>query len=77
MARTDLKNLTSKVQERILKKVRWLVDNFEAVPHLTLTGEFSGLFKLRVGDYRVLYAADNQTKTVVIRRVGHRRDVYR
>lgn len=77
VARADLKHLTSKVRERILRKIRRLVDNFESSPHLALSGEFSSLFKLRVGDYRVLYSADKETKTVIVRRVGHRRDVYR
>lgn len=41
----------------------------------TLTGEFEGLLRLRVGDYRVLF--DETADTITIHRVGDRRDVYR
>ena len=33
-------------------------------------------WRLRVGDYRVVYEIDEQDKTVTILNVGHRRDVY-
>ena len=34
-------------------------------------------WRLRVGDYRVLYDIDDVTQTITIVHVGHRRDVYR
>ena len=40
-----------------------------------LSGEFAGLFKLRIGDLRVVYARTDEGYLVL--RVGHRRDVYR
>ena len=40
-----------------------------------LAGEFEGLLRLRVGDYRVLF--DETEDTVVIHRVRERRDAYR
>jgi mRNA interferase RelE/StbE len=40
-----------------------------------LSGEFAGLFRLRVGDYRVVYAPTEEGYLVL--RVGHRRDVYK
>ncbi len=70
----DLKRLDKPVARRVLEKLeRALTDNPNAgVP---LTGEFRGLFKLRVGDYRVIY-----TKTLagpLVLRIGHRKEVYR
>lgn len=35
------------------------------------------LYRLRVGDYRVIYAIEGHTVTVLVTAVGHRRDVYR
>jgi len=35
------------------------------------------LYRIRVGDYRVIYIIDNGIKIVTIRRIGHRRDIYR
>ena len=40
-----------------------------------LSGEFVGLFKLRIGDLRVIYARTDEGYLVL--RIGHRRDVYR
>jgi mRNA interferase RelE/StbE len=34
----------------------------------------SGLFKLRIGDWRVIYTVEKDT--VVIRAVGHRKEIY-
>jgi mRNA interferase RelE/StbE len=34
-------------------------------------------YRMRIGDYRVLYTVDDRAKTVVIISVGHRQDVYR
>ncbi len=41
-----------------------------------LTGELSGIWSLRRGDYRVLYRIDDRARRIEIARVGHRRDVY-
>lgn len=35
------------------------------------------LYRLRSGDYRIIYEADEDAKTVTIIKVGHRRDIYR
>jgi mRNA interferase RelE/StbE len=40
-----------------------------------LSGEFAGLFKLRVGEFRVIYARTDDGYLVL--RIGHRREVYR
>ena len=40
-----------------------------------LAGEFAGLFRLRVGDYRVIYARTIEGYLVL--RIGHRSEVYR
>ena len=44
-------------------------------PGSPLKGEFDGLFRLRVGDYRVIYAQTGNGYLVL--RIGHRREIYR
>lgn len=44
--------LTTTVQERIFKKIRWLDDNFDEIQHQALSANLSGLFKLRIGDFK-------------------------
>lgn len=41
-----------------------------------LKGEFSGLRRLRVADYRIIYEVIHNELTVLVVRVGHRREVY-
>jgi len=36
-----------------------------------------GLYRIRVGAYRVVYAIEDQRLVVLVVKVGHRRDVYR
>ena len=42
----------------------------------TLKGEFSGLRRLRVGRYRVVYEVLGEELVVLVIRIGHRREVY-
>jgi len=44
--------------------------------HKPLTGQLAGLRRLRVGDYRIVFAILNSPERVVVLRVGHRKDVY-
>lgn len=34
-------------------------------------------YRIRIGDYRVLYEVDDPKKTIIIYKIAHRRDVYR
>ena len=70
----DLAKLDKPVAQRILKKIDWLSDNFEKVTPEPLIGLFKGTFKLRIGDWRVVYTIEGQT--LVIQFIGHRRDIY-
>ena len=42
-----------------------------------LIGEVNSLYRLRVGDYRIIYQIDGGKLIVLIVHVGHRKDVYR
>ncbi|MCY7390016.1 MAG: type II toxin-antitoxin system RelE/ParE family toxin [Leptolyngbyaceae cyanobacterium CAN_BIN12] len=72
----SLEELTPTIQERILRKVRWLSENFDDVSPQALSADLSGLFKLRVGDYRVIYSFDAETQLMTVHKAGHRRGVY-
>ncbi|WP_313950120.1 type II toxin-antitoxin system RelE/ParE family toxin [Nostoc sp. FACHB-110] len=41
-----------------------------------LTADLSSFFKLRVGDYRVIYEFNSERRIIFIYRVGHRKDIY-
>ncbi len=42
-----------------------------------LTGELGGLWRWRIGDYRVIARIEDERITILVVRVGHRREVYR
>jgi mRNA interferase RelE/StbE len=64
------------VRLRILNKIQWLSVNFEQITPLSLTGQWLGFYKLRVGDYRVIYELDIEEQLIIIIRIGHRREIY-
>ena len=72
----DLDQIYQVMSVRILKKIQWLSINFEKISPLPLTGQWSGFYKLRVGDYRVIYEFDIENQLIFIARVGHRREIY-
>jgi mRNA interferase RelE/StbE len=77
-AETDLAHLGKPIAQRILKKLRWLAENFETITPEPLTGPWKGLYKLRVGDYRVLYTfAEAERRTIIVHLARHRREVYK
>ncbi|NUN93299.1 MAG: type II toxin-antitoxin system RelE/ParE family toxin [Verrucomicrobiae bacterium] len=70
----DLVRLGKTEARRVLDKIeKELVARPDAYP--ALRGEFAGLRKLRVGDYRVIFAILGEQ--VLVLRIGHRREVYR
>ena len=70
----DLRRLDKPVARRILEKIeRDLAAHPEA--GLPLGGDFRGLFRYRIGDYRVIYS--KVPEGLLILRVGHRKDIYR
>lgn len=75
-ALADLEQLTQAVRERVINKITWLAENFDQITPQALTADLSGFFKLRVGDYRVIYEFSRDNEVISIDRIRHRRDVY-
>ncbi|HEX5386515.1 MAG TPA: type II toxin-antitoxin system RelE/ParE family toxin [Gemmatimonadales bacterium] len=71
----ELAALPSKDCRRIVARIEGLAT--EPRPHGC--EKLSGLdqYRLRQGDYRVLYSVDDERRTVVVVKIGNRRDVYR
>ncbi len=73
----SLKQLNRQIIHRILDKISWLAENFNSVNHIPLRGEFSDLYKLRIGDYRVIYSFDREKSIITVHLIGHRKDIYK
>ncbi|MHC3130368.1 MAG: type II toxin-antitoxin system RelE/ParE family toxin [Candidatus Bathyarchaeota archaeon] len=71
----DVEKLDNPVAQRILRKIDWFSRNFERLTLEPLSGEFKGTFKLRVGEWRVIYAVEGETTAIQF--MGHRKEIYR
>lgn len=72
----ELEKLPPNTGLRILESIDSLSTTSRPRQSHKLSGSMNS-YRLRVGDYRVLYQVDDETKLVTIYHVGHRRDVYR
>ena len=75
-ASRELERLDPAVARRIVDRIRWLAGNIENVKPEPLKGDLAGFFKLREGDYRVIYEILRKEHLVVIHSVGHRSTIY-
>jgi len=75
-ARKELEHLSGELTERILAKIETLAENPRPVGVIKLHGQ-KNLWRMRVGDYRVVYSIDDFSKMIDISVIRHRRDVYR
>lgn len=76
-ASNDLAALDASVGRRIVDRIRWLSENLDSINPEALTGDMAGLFKLRVGNYRVVYEIFRDRQIILLHWIGHRRDVYK
>lgn len=75
---SDLDRLAPEIRERVLDRIRWLAAHFDEITPEPLRGkQWRGLFKLRVGDYRILYTSHRRQRLLTIHLIGHRREIYR
>jgi mRNA interferase RelE/StbE len=72
----DLKQINRQIQSRIIKKIIWLAENFEDIEPLTLSANLAGTYKLRVGDYRIIYEFNEVDETLTVLKIGHRSEIY-
>jgi mRNA interferase RelE/StbE len=70
----DAERPLSKRLERCFQQLR--LDPYRHNNIKRLTGQFSGLLRFRVGDWRVIYRVDDSARRVVIVDIGNRRDIY-
>lgn len=75
-AERGLERLGKTGRARVGQRIEWLRENVDSIKPKALTGELAGLYKLREGDYRIIYQILRNEKTILIHRVGHRRDIY-
>jgi mRNA interferase RelE/StbE len=72
----DLRKLSSENCDRLLARIEELANEPLPMQSIRLKGT-EGLYRVRVGDYRIIYEVDVTAKNILIHYVRHRREVYR
>ena len=71
-----LAKIEASARKRILERIAALGDDPQPAGSKKLTGEVDA-YRLRVGDYRVLYRIEEKVLLILVVKIGHRREVYR
>jgi len=72
----DLRKLSTENCDRIMVRIEALANEPFPVQVSKLKGT-EGLYRIRVGDYRIIYEVNPDSNCILIHYVRHRRDVYR
>jgi len=72
----ELAKLQADIGRRVLNSLEALAVNPRPMQSRKLV-ETASSYRLRVGDYRVLYQVDDKGKIITVFRIAHRREVYR
>ncbi|MBL7980213.1 MAG: type II toxin-antitoxin system RelE/ParE family toxin [Flavobacteriales bacterium] len=75
-AEKELDQLTGGNLKKVVRKLNELENDPRPPGCLKLKGADENIWRVRAGDYRILYAIEDVLRIVDIRRIGHRSDVY-
>ena len=74
-AQKEFDRLDRTLQTRIIKKLKSLEPDPRGLDALKMSGSSS--WRVRVGDYRIIYDIQDQVLIVLVLKIGHRREIYR
>lgn len=77
VAEEDVARLDAAVRKRTLNKIKWLRDHFNDIVPQPLGGVYQGLFKLRTGDWRIVYEINAEKQLLTIHLIDRRYTVYK
>jgi mRNA interferase RelE/StbE len=74
----ELKRLDFVAQQMIKKKLEILAEDPDKLKNdiKALKGKLAGKFRLRVRNYRIIYQKKDDVLTILIVRIGHRKEIY-
>ena len=73
----DFRKLPREIQEKITKAIREKLNIHADIYLIPLVGDKTGMYKFRVGEYRLLCKRDGDKLVITVLKVKHRKDVYR
>ena len=75
-AAKELNSLPFKIAAKITSAVNNLAKNPRPEGCKKLRGTIEDFWRIRIGDYRVIYTINDGIKIIEIRKIGHRKDIY-
>ena len=76
-AERELRNLPQNIRTRVDVRLAALANNPRPPGVVKLSGEMGSHWRIRVGEYRILYQIDDRHHLIEIYRIKHRRHAYR
>jgi mRNA interferase RelE/StbE len=75
----ELKKLDQAIQRRVIRFLRERLETSENPRRIgsSLSGTLAGLWKYRVGDYRLIGRIQDENMEILVLHVGHRKNVYK
>jgi mRNA interferase RelE/StbE len=67
---------SNKDRQRVAQAIQGLAHDPRPIGCVKLSGR-TNLYRIRSGDYRVLYSIEDEILVILVIKIGHRRDVYR
>lgn len=74
--RRELRKLSSVARKRVLEKIDSLADNPFPHGYTEMKGS-QNYYRVRVGNYRVIYTVEHGELLILVVSIGHRREIYR
>ena len=71
-----MNSLDKPIRQRILEKLFWLEANFDDILPRSLSNKLSRYYKLRVGDWRIVYLVIQEAQEISVIAIDHRKDIY-
>jgi mRNA interferase RelE/StbE len=75
-AQRTIKKLPKNIQKKLIEIIEFLVEDPRPVGVVKLSTA-GNLYRVRTGDYRIIYEIQDRILLIVITKIGHRRDVYK
>lgn len=76
-AERDFVKLDSNTHQRIVAKLKWFSEHFEETSPIVLQHEMKAFYKLRVGDWRIIYKIQWQYHMITVYYINNRDKIYK
>ena len=72
----DFRSINPQDIQRIKTQIAQLSENPRPVGYKNLKGQNNDYYRIRIGNYRVIYTIEDDVLLIVVIRVGHRKEIY-